>query len=93
MWDGERRVGVFFDCPGPCCAGKRSPRDTFDVWPWVKLQAACPFTVALDGTPYRPEGWERTGDTFESLTLSPSVWIGPPGHWHGQIIRGEATNA
>lgn len=35
-----------------------------------------PFTPALDGTPQPRDGyaqWERTGDTFETLTLSPSI--------------------
>lgn len=36
-----------------------------------------PFTPALDGTPRTPtEGraqWRRTGDTFETLTLEPSI--------------------
>lgn len=34
-------------------------------------------------------GHARTGDTFETLTLSPSVGFGSIGHWHGHIINGE----
>lgn len=33
--------------------------------------------------------WNRTGDTFENLTLTPSInteWVG---HWHGFIENGE----
>lgn len=33
--------------------------------------------------------WQRTGDTFETLTLSPSVDASAHGHWHGFIKNGE----
>ena len=29
--EGSARVGVNFDCPGACCAGKPSARDAFDA--------------------------------------------------------------
>lgn len=43
-----------------------------------------------------PYEWQRTGDSFESLTLTPSVdafspAIGADGHWHGFITNGEIT--
>jgi len=88
--DDGRRVGVNFDCPGACCAGKPSARDEWDELERngeMKLIVAVPFTVALDGNAYRPDGWNRTGDTFDTLTLSPSIF--PPGHWHGFIRNGE----
>jgi len=34
--------------------------------------------------------WKRTGDTFETLSLSPSVDASAFGHWHGFITNGEA---
>lgn len=52
------------------------------------------FRNALDGGgPLQPEGpsWERTGDTAETLTLSPSIRVlgGPNGcEWHGFIRAG-----
>lgn len=33
--------------------------------------------------------WNRTGDTFETLTLTPSVDCSSSGHWHGFITNGE----
>ncbi len=33
--------------------------------------------------------WQRTGDTFETLTLSPSINCEASGHWHGFITDGE----
>ncbi len=33
--------------------------------------------------------WQRTGDTFEMLTLSPSLDFSASGEWHGFITNGE----
>ena len=68
----QRGVGVMCDCPCGC------GNDLF-----------VPFDVALDGTPAREEkGWERTGVTFDTLTLTPSIHrVGGCG-WHGFITDG-----
>ena len=60
--DSEVPRGVHFDCP----EGHEG------------CSHAIPFTPALDGTPsasWQTNGaiWQRTGDTFETLTLSPSI--------------------
>jgi hypothetical protein len=58
-----------------------------------------PFDPPLDGNPYPSElkasPWQRTGGPdFETLTLSPSIWLhatehdGHPG-WHGFLTNGE----
>ena len=69
-------VGVMFDCP--CGCGTR---------------CFIPFTQPLDGgssIDYHVT-WERTGDSFENLTLTPSILrIGGCG-WHGFITNGEVT--
>ena len=56
-----------------------------------------PFVNPLDGGPPLEVGrpnWQRTGDTFESLTLTPSILRrrdrGGCG-WHGFITNGEVT--
>jgi hypothetical protein len=73
----ERRgVGLAFDCPCGC-----------DEKVYVAL------SNPLDGgAPYTDPGeptWQRTGDTFEALTLSPSLQrIGGCG-WHGWVRGGE----
>jgi uncharacterized protein DUF6527 len=43
------------------------------------------------GTEVVPPGylWTRTGDTFEMLTLSPSVDASKAGCWHGFVTNGE----
>jgi hypothetical protein len=38
-----------------------------------------------------PRLWQRTGDTFEALSLSPSIDASAHGHWHGFIQNGEVT--
>ena len=35
--------------------------------------------------------WTRNGDTFENLSLSPSVDASAAGHWHGFVQNGNIT--
>jgi hypothetical protein len=70
-------IGLSFTCP--CCG----------AWRYV------PFSNPLDGgPPHQPDHalWHRTGETFETLTLTPSVLSavekGGCG-WHGFITNGE----
>ena len=77
--------GVSFLCP--CCKTKR--------------------LAVLFNPPIDPENWADRiiplnsdgahlridGETFDTLTLSPSVGFDHAGHWHGHIIGGEATSA
>lgn len=83
-----RRVGVNFVCP--CCVG-RAPEDRDHV-------AVC-FEQPIDPGP-RAEvklHWARSGETFETLTLTPSVdfkHADPTGvmrGWHGFVRNGEIT--
>jgi hypothetical protein len=32
--------------------------------------------------------WQRTGDTFEVMTLEPSIDASKSGHWHGYLRNG-----
>lgn len=71
-------VGVSFSCPCGCAD-----------------ECTIEFDVALDGQPWRTDdhGWKRTGDTFETLTLEPSIQrVGGCG-WHGFITKGEVRKA
>lgn len=73
-------VGVYFDCPCGC-----------DERCYVM------FRNPTDGGPARLDGdtssWERTGDTFEALTLAPSIYRRLGCGWHGWIRNGEIVNA
>ena len=77
-------IAVGFDCP--CGNGER-----------VCIMLSNP----LDGGPPIPKMhayWERTGDTFETLKLTPSIQRADPNgcKWHGFVgkdIPGEVTKA
>jgi hypothetical protein len=82
---GRTGMGISFRCPcRPDCGL------TLGVW----------FSNPVDGGPAAaPElapifRWHRKGETFETLTLTPSVDASkvppaPPGHWHGNVTDGE----
>ena len=77
-------IGLALDCPCGCGQG-----------------LFIPFANPIDGGPNeQPKGWQRTGETFESLSLRPSVlrvkWKDASGAehgcgWHGFITNGEVT--
>lgn len=83
--DGEevpRRegVGLSFECPCGCSE---------------RMYVA--FSNPLDGGkayagPSEPT-WQRLGDTFENLTLAPSLNRMDGCRWHGWIRRGQILNA
>lgn len=69
------RIAVAFDCP--CGCGTR---------------CMIPFTNPPDGGPaLHSTTWDREGETFESLTLRPSILRADPDgcRWHGFITNGE----
>lgn len=68
-------VGVMFDCPCGC----DSP-------------CYVPFANPLDGGPALESGhpvWQRVGETFEDLTLTPSILRMRTCDWHGYVTKGE----
>ena len=77
----RRGVGITFDCPCGDCG----------------VRAYVQFANPLDGGPIRTTKyaqWDRVGDTFETLTLSPSIhrakrWGGCG--WHGYLRSGVLT--
>lgn len=80
--NGRHGMGITFRCPVHelgCYQG---------VW----------FTNPVDGGPPVGGGhllWQRTGDTFEALTLTPSIHVkwaqDGSTHWHGYVTNGEVT--
>ena len=77
----RERVALSFDCP---CGNSDC------------LRACIGFTNPPDGKgPCKSRGentWEMLGDSFENLTLSPSIQrVGECG-WHGFITDGEVAN-
>jgi hypothetical protein len=79
-------MGVDFDCP---CGNKTESHRLF-----------VPFANPIGPGPYaekeHPRGWQRQGDTFDTLHLSPSILRmeskeedGIGCRWHGFIHYGE----
>lgn len=85
-------VGLSFDCPCATCAAKRTGDPDTDFY----LRVFVGFRNPLDGGPAhdpRPGAqWERTGDTFETLTLTPSILDKGRCGWHGFVTNGEVTS-
>lgn len=74
-FDNRHGMAVSFDCPH--CRQTR-----IAVW----------FANPIDGlipTDDAEHLWQRTGETFDTLTLTPSVDASSVGHWHGFISAGE----
>lgn len=80
----EQRVGVSFECPA--CRGKES-----DHGGRVFVYVDPPLDA---GPPSPTPAWSRVGDTFETLTLTPSIRVRTGDlseHWHGFITDGQVT--
>lgn len=73
---GARRLGVNFDVPVDP-DGLRGRMFEFDA---QRVAAAAGRLV-----------WQRTGETFDTMTLNPSIDV--EGHWHGSIVSGEMRPA
>lgn len=88
-------VGITFLCPCEDCTSKRTGNYD-DDW---HLRVYVGFRNPLDGGPaYDPrpgQQWERGGETFETLTLQPSIQrhrVGDGGcTWHGFVTGGCVT--
>lgn len=73
------RLGIAFSNP-PDGAQAHSLETTSLMW---HVHQARTFDV--------PPGclWHRTGDDFETMSVTPSVDASKSGHWHGHIANGE----
>lgn len=54
------------------------------------------FKNPLDGKPPSDDYdaghlWTLSGDTFENLSVTPSIDASKSGHWHGHVTNGEVT--
>lgn len=74
----ERTEGMGVDLDCPC--GARDEHHRLYV----------PFENPIGPGPKGSQwGWHRTGDTFETLTLTPSIYRKYDCGWHGFITNGE----
>lgn len=82
-------IGVSFLCPhcdhSPCptCGAHRGKRLAVKFWPPID-----PGNLIDKITHPDHSGFHKhvSGDTFDTLTLAPSVGLEP--HWHGNITNG-----
>lgn len=82
-------VGITFICP----CGTHPSDDEYDT-----DRCAILFENPLDGggrfdSTTKGHYWTRTGETFETLTLTPSIQRVDGCRWHGFITNGEIINA
>ena len=87
-WSGDEpyHIGIAFNCP---VCGKRLAvrfRPAIDKH-GLKERWGWPNDMVGDGI-----AWQRTGDTFDTLTLQPSINF-MPHDWHGDITNGELTTS
>jgi hypothetical protein len=93
--DGVRfYIGVSFLHPGqehtpcPTCGAQRGKRLAVPFWPPID-----PANLLATSIEYPHAGFHTriSGDTFDTITIQPSIRIG--GLWHGTITNGEVKNA
>lgn len=82
----DKGIAIMFDCPcgcdAPCYVPFRNP-----------IGGARPNPD--DDAKYGRAMWDREGETFETLTLKPSILRDPAKGgcgWHGWITNGEVTS-
>lgn len=76
----RERVGVTFDCP---CRQRCSP---------VSILFANPIDGGPPAVPERTT-WRRAGETFEHLSLAPSIRRMDNCRWHGHVVDGAILDA
>lgn len=80
-------IGVSFDCPCSKCTSQRVGDADADFC----LRVFVAFKNPLDaGTPLQDDRhyWDRSGETFESLLLRPSILDRGRCGWHGYVTNG-----
>lgn len=78
--DGRTGMGVVFQCPCKPDCGTH-----LGVWFANPIDGGEAASAECSPKPR----WKRMGETFETLTLTPSIDASSSGHWHGFITNGE----
>lgn len=81
-FEGRHGMAVTFECP--CCFDPAVGHSRIRLAVW--------FMNPIDAGPKTDDAdkwWTRSGDTFDTLTLTPSIDASDHGHWHGSIQNGE----
>lgn len=80
--EGGQRVGLTFLCPH--CKVQR-----IGVAFHHRGHEAIDDDYVMAHSPQTNHIWTMDGDSFENLSLSPSVDASATGHWHGFVTNGE----
>jgi hypothetical protein len=89
-------IGVSFLCPHcvhtpcPTCGAQRGKRLAVSFWPPIDPESA--MGRMFDYQPMPGAHQRVSGETFDTLTLAPSIGFDNPPHFHGRIENGEVTN-
>jgi hypothetical protein len=82
-------IGVSFLCPHcdhtpcPTCGAQRGRRLAVKFWPPVDPDGVL---ARITEIPHADFHRRVSGDTFDTLTIEPSIGFDP--HWHGRITNG-----
>ena len=85
--DRKQRIAVFFK--NPICGS-----DPVDLAFFQAAQMDCDHPQWEPWMSEHHAGsvlWDRSGDSFENLTLNPSIDCSKWGGWHGFVRNGEAS--
>jgi hypothetical protein len=96
---GTDKDGITFLCPCPRCRAAGQPvrlgvqfANPVQGGVGVEMTARDRLRHVHDLRTFDvPPGtlWHRTGETFDDMTLTPSVDAEASGHWHGFLTNGE----
>lgn len=94
-----QRVGILFRCPHCLYKAPRQWLMIFNVpqasisgpdGQYSLVTGMIPDDELAQAVPSRRNfAWQFTGDTFDALSIVPSVDASSSGHWHGYITNGE----
>lgn len=87
-------IGISFLCPhcthSPCptCGAQRGKRLAFSFWPPIIPEGQSEIVrQSVESIPHGAFHRRISGETFDTLTIAPSIGLDP--HWHGTITNGE----
>jgi len=93
--NGGDAVGITFRCPH-CPPGERGESTYLGVFFSTPVDRDQTQTDEANWPQYMVEHperkyWARSGEDFDTLSLTPSVDVSAHGHWHGFITNGAVT--
>lgn len=92
----EAYIGVSFWCPHcthtpcPTCGAQRGKRLAVAFWPpIIPSNQSDIVRQSVESIPHDKFHQRTSGETFDTLTINPSIGFETIGHWHGRITNGE----